>query len=101
GEGAEFGDEYAIGKSEQKMPRDLQAQSRLADAAGADQTDQPMFTSQRRDFSELGLPTDQFGHRLREIDHGRRKRTSNRGRCRAHLPRELIAATGYRPDEIA
>src|SRR5262245_40700098 len=57
-----------------------------------------MFGGQRRQFSELDLPTDHFGHRLRKLDHGRR---NSRGRCRAHLPRELIAAARHRPDEIA
>jgi hypothetical protein len=47
------------------VPRDLQAQSRLADAADADQADQPMFGGQGRDFCEVGLTTDQLRRRLR------------------------------------
>ncbi len=81
GHGAELGDEYAIGKSGQKVPRDLQAQSRLADAAGADQADQPMLGDQGRGFFELGLPTDQFRNRLRKICPPRGlKWNSGRGR---------------------
>ena len=100
-QGAELGDEYAIGKSRQKVPRDLQAQSRLADAAGADQADQSMFGGQGRDFCEFDLSTDQFRHRLRKVRHPRGRRTSGRGSRRADFARELIAASGHRPDEVA
>ena len=66
-QGAEFGDEYTIGKSGQKVPRDFQGQSRLTDAAGADQADQPVLSGQSCDFFELGFPTDQLRNRLRKI----------------------------------
>ncbi len=100
-QGAELGDEYAIGKSGQKVPCDLQAQSRLADAAGADQADQPMLGGQGRHFSEFGLATDQFRQRLRKVRRPRGSRTGGRGCRYANLTRELIAAPGHRPDEIA
>ncbi len=99
--GAELGDEYTIGKSRPKVSRDLQAQARLADAAGADQADQPMFGGQGRDRSELGLSTNQFRNRLRKIRHRRGSRASGGGCRYANLTRELIASPGHRPDEMA
>ena len=94
-QGAELGDEYAIGKSRQKMPRDLQAQSRLADAAGADQADQPMLGGQGRDCSEFGLSTDQFRNRLRQV---RRPRGPRRGALRDGGD-EPVPSAGQRLDE--
>ena len=100
-QGAELGDEDAIGKSRRKIPRDLQGQACLADAAGADQADQPMLGDQRRDCCELDLSTDQLRHRLRKVRRPRGRRTTGRGRRRADLARELIATPGHRPDEVA
>ncbi len=83
------------------MPCDLQAQSRLADAAGADQGDQPMRGDQVRDVSELSLSADQVRHGLRKVRHPGGHSSNGRGRRRTDLARELIAASRHRPDQIA
>ena len=54
-----------------------------------------------RDFCELGLSADQFRNRLRKVRHPRGSRTGGRGRRRADLAGELIAAPGHRADEVA
>src|SRR5229473_136233 len=94
-QGAQLGDEYAIGKSAQEVSRDLQAQAYLADAAGADQADQPMLGGQSRDRSEFGLSTDQFRKRLRKVrrPRGPRRRVLRDGGD------ESIPSAGPRLDE--
>ena len=88
---AELGDEYAIGKFGQQVLADLQGQSRLADAAAADQADQPMFDDQSGDLSQLGLSIDQFRNRLRKVRGPRRRRASGRGRRCGVLARRRAA----------
>jgi len=73
------------------VPRGLQGQSRLADAPGATQADQPMFRGQVCDLSEFGVSPDQFRNRLREVRHPRGRRTTGRGRCCAEdLGRQAV-----------
>ena len=98
-QGAQLGDEYAIGKPRREKPRHFQAQSRLAYPAGTDQADQPMFRGQGCDFPKFGLSTDQFRNRLRKVRHPRGWSASGRGRRYADLTSELIAVTGHCPDE--
>src|SRR6266581_282154 len=94
-QGAQLGDEYAIGISRQKVPRDLEAQACLTDAAGADQADQPMLGGQGRDRSEFGLATDQFRNRLRQVrrPRGPRRRVLRDGGD------EPVPSPGLRLDE--
>src|SRR5229473_6565086 len=94
-QGAQLGDEYAIGKSAQEVSRDLQAQAYLADAAGADQADQPMLGGQSRDRSEFGLSTGQFRKRLRKVrrPRGPRRRVLRDGGG------EPVPSPGQRLDE--
>ncbi len=101
GQGPELGDEHAVGKSREKVSGDLQAQSRLADAPGADQGDQPMLGNQVHGVSELGLPADQLRNGLGKVRRRREHRRGGRGRRRADLARELIATPGHCPDEVA
>ncbi len=49
------------------MPRNFEAEPRLADAAFTDQGDQPLRRHQIRHLGELGLTADEFGNRLGKV----------------------------------
>ena len=63
----ELGDPGTIGKFWQKMPRDLDAEARLADPSLANQGDEAMRPNPIHHLGELGLSADQFGNGLRKV----------------------------------
>ena len=80
-----------IGKSREPVSCDLQAEARLADAAGAGQGDQPMRGGKAPDRAKIVVPADQLRHRLREI--GRRRRRGRVGlSCRRDSGASALAA---------
>ena len=75
GQRRELGHPHAVGEARQQLPRDLQAQSGLADAPGPDQRDEPVGRQQLRHLRELGRSADQLRGRRRQI----RRRASAAG----------------------
>ena len=67
GERRELDDPDPVGKFRQQVSCDLEAEPRLADAAGAGQRDEAMGGAEVQDLVELGVAADQFGNRLRQV----------------------------------
>ena len=78
----ELGDPHPVGEARELLPRDLQAQPRLADAAGADQRDEPVSSQHLRHLRERSRAADQIRGRRWEVRRrwGLRRRHGRGGR---------------------
>ena len=111
GERREFGGPDSVRELRQQSAGSLEGESRLADAAGAGEGDEPMLSGKLHDLPQFVIPADQFGDLLRYIGrwHGGLRLRS--GPHRAHtlclrartvdFASELVAASGDRPDQRA
>ena len=92
----ELGHPHPVRVARQVLPRDLQAQPRLADTTRPDQRDEPVDAEQLRHLRERGIPADQLRCRRRQVRRrrGLRQRCHRRGQKLGEGPVWAISARG-------
>src|SRR5262249_53404387 len=90
----QFHEPYAVGITFQYFGSDLQGQTRLADAARADQCHQARARQQLLDVRTFALAADERGHLLREIVRCRFERAQRRKMLLQLRMHDLVEALG-------
>jgi len=67
GQRPELGDPHSVGKIGSQVTRDLETQSRLADASSSDQGDEPASPHESGRLRELNLAANQLRRRRRKV----------------------------------
>ena len=94
----ELDEPYAVGKAFQQLPRGLEGEARLPDAARTRERDEPRRPERPCEFADLTRASDETAHLVRQVVPGGIQRTQRGEVGRRSLSVELVDA--FEPAQI-